>query len=244
MVLELTLCLAARLATGFAADIFVLDECELVSDDDLTAHLPTKLATEAKQIFLGTSWSVDNFWYTWTTKPVEYGFAYSKMTSVDAQIPNGPIRPKDLADLRRELEGPRFDQECLLIPLSEELRWFGQELLVKVFTDEPYEAADGELIVGVDPATSMRDESVAYPLMVKGEMDVSDLPVLAWHGTPATVQILALKEFARKYEAYNPVFIVDQTSAFGITYCDLLKAAELQFCAVHVQQPVEGGSLY
>jgi hypothetical protein len=102
-------------------------------------------------------------------------------------------------------------------------------LLAKVFTDEPYESAAGELIVGVDPATSMRDESIAYPLMVRGEADVSDLPVLAWHGTPAPVQIQALKEFARKYEAYNPVFIVDQTSAFGITYCDLLKAAELQF---------------
>ena len=134
-----------------------MDESELVSDDDLTAILPTKLATESKQIFLGTSWSVDNFWYSWTTKPDEYGFAYSKMTSVDAQMPNGPIRPKDLADLRRELEGPRFDQECLLLPLSSELRWFGQELLAKVFTAEPYLPLfppRSIMKVGVDPATS------------------------------------------------------------------------------------------
>jgi hypothetical protein len=36
----------------------VIDECELLMDDDLAALLPTKLATSAKQIFLGTTWSV------------------------------------------------------------------------------------------------------------------------------------------------------------------------------------------
>ena len=58
---------------------------------------------------------------------------------------------------------------------------------------------------------------------------VEDLPVLGWHGTPAPVQVLALKEFARKYEGLNPMFVVDETSAFGITFCDLLKSANLRF---------------
>jgi len=223
---------SGQVSRGYAADIFVLDESELVSDDDLTAILPTKLATESKQIFLGTSWSIDNFWYTWTTKPQQFGFAYSRMTSVDAAQPNGPIRPKDLADLRRELEAGRFDQECLLIPLSSELRWFPQELLETVFTDEPYLEdfpAGSEMFVGVDPATSNRDESIAYPLVQMLDGSVEDLPVLTWHGTPAAVQVQALGLFARKYERFGPVFIVDQTSAFGITFCDLLEAANLRF---------------
>ena len=150
---------SGQVSRGYAADIFVLDESELVSDDDLTAILPTKLATESKQIFLGTSWSIDGFWFEWTNRHEELGYGYSRMTSVDAQAPNGPIRPKDLADLKRELEGPRFDQECLLLPLSSELRWFGQELLARVFTTEPYLPLfppGCKLFVGVDPATSTR----------------------------------------------------------------------------------------
>ena len=53
--------------------------------------------------------------------------------------------------------------------------------------------------------------------------------MLAWHGTPAVVQVQALKLFAQKHETLSPLFIVDQTSVFGITYCDLLQALNLRF---------------
>jgi hypothetical protein len=49
---------SGQVSRGLAADIIVIDECELLMDDDLAALLPTKLATSAKQIFLGTTWSV------------------------------------------------------------------------------------------------------------------------------------------------------------------------------------------
>jgi hypothetical protein len=85
------------------------------------------------------------------------------------------------------------------------------------------------MFVGVDPATSSRDESVAYPLLLLPDDSVEDFEVLAWKGVPAPVQIQALKAYAQKHERFSPVFIVDQTSAFGITFCDLLQAAELHF---------------
>ncbi len=221
---------SGQVSRGFSPDVFVLDESELVNDSDLEALLPTKIATGAKQIFLGTSWSVDNFWFNWTTKPDEFGFVYSRKLSTQAIQPNGPVSEKDLQDLRKELDEVKFNQECLLIPLSEEQRWFPQELLAKVFTDEPYAKMfhNGcRLFVGVDPAVSGRDESVAYPLMVKSDGLVEGLPVLAWHNTPAPMQVQALKEFARKYEAYEPLFVLDMTGPFGITFGDLMRAAEL-----------------
>jgi hypothetical protein len=204
----------------------------LTSDDDYSAILPTKLVTKAKQIFMGTTWSVDNFWYAWTTKPDEYGFAYSWMTSEDAKWPTGPISPKDLADLKHELSECRYDQECMLIPLSSEQRFFPPSLIAAKFTNEKYleEFLEGSVMyVGVDPAASSRDESIAYPILQQPGGCVEDLPVLAWHNTPAPVQVQALKLFVEGYAAFNPLLIVDNTSAFGITFSDLLKAAGVWF---------------
>jgi hypothetical protein len=226
---------SGQVSRGIAADVIVLDEAELVSDDDYSALLPTKLATSAKQILLGTEWGLDNFWYQWTRKPGDFHFAYSRMTSVDAVRPNGPISAKDLTDLREELEssGGQFEQECLLIPLSGDLRWFPPDLLEGVFTSDPYPSEadlEGHLLIGVDPATSSRDESVAYPLLQLPDGSIEEaLPVLAWHGTPAAVQVEALKLFTMRTERLRPVLVVDQTSAFGITFCDLLEAAGVRY---------------
>jgi hypothetical protein len=116
-------------ARGKSTIIVITDESELIDDQDLTALLPTGLATEPKRLHMGTVWGTNSWWWQFIQHADERHYALSLVTSEQALQPNGPIIRTQLDLLREEIGDLQYQQECLLRPIPDVDVFFGADLV-------------------------------------------------------------------------------------------------------------------
>lgn len=120
-------------ARGYSPILLVTDESQLIPDDDISAFLPTTLATAAKRLHMGTVHGTNNWFWRLGQRHVELGYGYRHIRSEEAVRPNGPVIKAELDRLKLELGELKYQEECDLLPIPDIGNFFGNDLVNSAF---------------------------------------------------------------------------------------------------------------
>ena len=120
-------------ARGYSPILLITDESQLIPDDDISAFLPTTLATAAKRLHMGTVHGTNNWFWRLGQRHEELGYGYRHIKSEEALEPNGPVIKAELDRLKLELGELKYQEECDLVPIPDIGTFFGRELADSVF---------------------------------------------------------------------------------------------------------------
>lgn len=124
---------SGQAARGYSPSLLITDESHLIVDQNISAFLPTSLATAAKRIHMGTVWGTSGWFWRFSQMWEQLGYGFKHVTSEEALRPNGPVIKAELDRLKLELGDLQYQQEALLIPIPDIDTFFGADLVRSCF---------------------------------------------------------------------------------------------------------------